>query len=293
MDKNKISFIGAGRVGTSLSYLLKSKGYEVVGITSRNISSAERAATFMGNSISYSNDIFVFVEDSDIVFITTNDDAVTFVAEGMSKNCEIREDQLFLHTSGSLSSSVLKPLKEKGGIIASLHPLQTVANPEEGIKNIMGSIFAIEGDEKALPILKEIVHNLGGIPFHIPEEKKPLYHLAAVIACNYFVTLVDTSLDIFKSINIDEEIGLEGLLRLVHGTMNNMEKLGTKNALTGPIARGDIETVKGHLKAMRNYAPELLLLYKVLGDKTIKIAKEKGTLKTEDAKRLKELFSLI
>ncbi|GAB4439739.1 MAG: Rossmann-like and DUF2520 domain-containing protein [bacterium] len=292
MDDKKISFIGAGRVGTSLSYLLKAKGYNVIGITSRSISSAERAATFMGNSIAYSNDIFVFVEDSDIVFITTNDDAVPYVAEGMSKNCEIRENQIFLHTSGSLSSSVLKPLKERGGIIASLHPLQTVANPEEGIKNIVGSIFAIEGDERAIPVLKEMVKNLEGVPFHIPEEKKPLYHLAAVIACNYFVTLVDTSLEIFKNISIDEEVGLEGLLKLVHGTMNNMERLGTKNALTGPIARGDIETVRGHLKAMKNFAPELTLLYKVLGDRTIKIAKEKGTLKAEDAKRLKELFSL-
>jgi len=292
MTKNRVSFIGAGRVGTSLAFLLKTKGYDVIGITSRSIASAERAATFMGNSISYSNDLYVFIEDSDVVFITTNDDAVAYVAEGISRNCQIKEDQIFIHTSGSLPSLVLKPLKDKGGIIASMHPLQTVANPEEGVKNIIGSIFAIEGDEKAFSVINEMVKKLEGVPFHLTEDKKPLYHLAAVIACNYFVTLLDTSLEIFKLINIDEEIGLEGLLKLVHGTMSNVERLGTKNALTGPIARGDIETVKGHIRAIKAFSPELLLLYKVLGDKTIKVATEKGTLKPEDAKKLKELFNI-
>ncbi len=293
MEQIKISFIGAGKVGTTLAYLLKNKGYNVIGVTSRNIASAERAATFMGNNISYSNDLYVFIDDSDVVFITTNDDAIGNVANSIIKNCQIKAGQIFIHTSGSLSSSVLKPLKDKGGFIASMHPLQTVANPEEGIKNIMGSIFAIEGDETALPVITEIAKKLDGVPFQITEDKKPLYHLAAVIACNYFVTLLNTSLDIFKIINIDEDIGLEGLLKLVHGTINNVERLGTKNALTGPIARGDIETVKGHLKAMKNFAPELLLLYKVLGDRTIEVALEKGTLKSDDAKKLKDLFSIV
>lgn len=292
MTNKRISFIGAGRVGTALSYLLKKRGYEVIGITSRSIASAEKAATFMGNNIAYSNDIFVFVEDSDIVFITTNDDAIIYVAEGISKDCHIREEQIFVHTSGSLPSSILRPLKEKGAKIASLHPLQTVATPEEGVKNIIGSIFAIEGDEVVYPILREMVITLEGKPFVIPEEKKPLYHLAAVIACNYFVTLMDTSLEIFKSINIDDEIGLEGLLKLVHGTINNIERLGTKNALTGPIARGDVDTVKGHIKAIKNFVPELLGLYKVVGERTVKVAQEKGTLKADDARKLKDLFTI-
>lgn len=291
MENYKISFIGAGRVGTSLSYLLKSKGYDVIGITSRSISSAEKAATFMGNNISYSNDLFVFVEDSDIVFITTTDDALPYVSEGLSKSCNIKEGQIFIHTSGSMPSKVLKPLQLKGGLIASLHPLQTIANPKEGIKNIMESIFAIEGDEKAYPVITEIVEKLEGKPYYITEDKKPLYHLAAVISCNYFVTLVDIGLKIFSSINIEQDVALDGLLKLVRGTMNNIERLGTKDALTGPIARGDIDTVKGHIRAMKNYMPELINLYEILGEQTVKLALEKGSLKPEEARILRELFA--
>ncbi len=156
----------------------------------------------------------------------------------------------------------------------------------------MGSIFAVEGDERANPIIEEMVKSLEGTLFFIKEEKKPLYHLAAVIACNYFVTLLDTSLELFKKIDIDEEIGLEGLLRLVHGTISNIERLGVARALTGPVARGDIETLKGHIRAINNFAPELMSLYKAVGERTVKVAEKKGTIKADTAKRIKELFKL-
>lgn len=291
MTKKRISFIGAGKVGTALAYLLSNRGYAVTGITSKNIDSAEKAASFMGGKIPYSNDLYVFVEDSDIVFVTTNDDAVPLVAQGVLENCAVSRGQIFAHASGSLKAAVFAPLENKGALGISIHPLQTIANPTEGVKNITGSLFAVEGNEKAHQTARELVESLDGNAFFIDSEKKTLYHLAAVIASNYLVTLMDKSSTIFKNIEIDENIGLQGLLKLVRGTVNNIERLGTKDALTGPIARGDVETIKDHITAIRKFMPELMNFYKVLGEHTATLALEKGSINKEQAKKIKELLA--
>jgi len=291
MEK-KISFIGAGKVGTSLAYLLKRKGYDVFGIASRTINSAQKAYEFIGD-ITYSNDIYMFIEDSDVVFITTNDDAILTVINGIKENCEIKEGQIFIHTSGSISAEVFKPLEDLGALGISIHPLQTIANPQEGIKNIIGSLFAIDGNEKAFEFAKQVVDDLEGEPFFIESEKKPLYHLSAVIACNYFVTLMNKSVNLFKKVNIDEKIGTEGLIKLVKGTLNNIERLGTEMALTGPISRGDISTVKDHIESMKKYASDTLELYKTLGIYTLEVALKKGSIDKDKAKKIKEILEKI
>lgn len=289
----KLYFIGAGKVGTSLAYILNKKGYKIIGIASRNLKSAEASASFIGENITATNDIYIFIEEADIIFITTNDDAIPFVVKDIAENCDINEGQVFIHTSGSLPSKVFEPLEIKGGIGISIHPLQTVASPAEGIKNIMGSLFAIEGNIKAYDIALELVKALDGQPFFIDSDKKPLYHLAAVVACNYFVTLINTSMKIFENVNIDNEKGLTGILKLVRGTINNIEKIGPKQALTGPIARGDIHTIEGHIQAMKRYMPELLEFYKVLGSMTVEVAIEKGTLSESKGKKIQEILKEI
>lgn len=291
MEK-KISFIGAGKVGTSLAYLLKRKGYDVFGIASRTINSAQKAYEFIGD-ITYSNDIYMFIEDSDVVFITTNDDAILTVINGIKENCEIKEGQIFIHTSGSISAEVFKPLEDLGALGISIHPLQTIANPQEGIKNIIGSLFAIDGNEKAFEFAKQLVNDLEGEAYFIESEKKPLYHLSAVIACNYFVTLMNKSVNLFKKVNIDEKIGTEGLIKLVKGTLNNIERLGTEMALTGPISRGDISTVKDHIESMKKYASDTLELYKTLGIYTLEVALKKGSIDKDKAKKIKEILEKI
>lgn len=291
MEK-KISFIGAGKVGTSLAYLLKRKGYDVFGIASRTINSAQKAYEFIGDII-YSNDIYMFIEDSDVVFITTNDDAILTVINGIKENCEIKDGQIFIHTSGSISAEVFKPLEDLGALGISIHPLQTIANPQEGIKNIIGSLFAIDGNEKAFEFAKQLVNDLEGEAYFIESEKKPLYHLSAVIACNYFVTLMNKSVNLFKKVNIDEKIGTEGLIKLVKGTLNNIERLGTEMALTGPISRGDVSTVKDHIESMRKYASDTLELYKTLGIYTLEVALKKGSIDKDKAKKIKEILEKI
>lgn len=285
-----ISFIGAGRVGAAVAALLRGAGLRVIGITSRNIGSAERAAKLAGGDVAYSDDICVFVEESDIVIITTVDAAIAGVAREIAEQCEVRRNQVFMHMSGSHQADILAPLRDRGSAVVSMHPLQSIATAEEGIVVLKGSLYAIEGDGPAVECARMLVDALEGRPFLLDRDKKALYHLAAVIACNYFVTIVDTAGTIFERIGIERSEGLPGLLKLVRGTLGNIEKLGTAGALTGPIARGDVETVELHMNAIRAAMPELEELYRVLGAATIDLALQKGTIDIERAKELKSVI---
>ena len=131
-----------------------------------------------------------------------------------------------------------------------MHPLQSFANIEEALETLPGSFFAIEGDAEALPVLQELSQELGGKPLLIRASQKPLYHLAASIASNYLVSLIHLSLRFLKEVGLPEEEGLKALLPLIDGTIKNIRQFGPTQALTGPIARGDRDVVKGHIQAI-------------------------------------------
>ena len=117
-----------------------------------------------------------------------------------------------------------------------------------------------------------------------------LYHASAVVASNYLVTLLDLSLSLIKLAGMTGEDALRGLKPLIEGTISNVEKMGVQNALTGPIARGDILTIEKHLSEIESKAPRLLSLYRTLGLYTVEIAKEKGSISEAVLKRLEDLF---
>jgi predicted short-subunit dehydrogenase-like oxidoreductase (DUF2520 family) len=124
----------------------------------------------------------------------------------------------------------------------------------------------------------------------IPTEGKTLYHAAAVMACNYLVALEDAALELAEAAGIARDEALEALLPLVKGTLSNLEKVGIPDCLTGPIARGDAETVRQHLRAIGERLPGLLALYKLLGRRTLEVALARGALGAEAAGALRELL---
>ena len=120
------------------------------------------------------------------------------------------------------------------------------------------------------------MRRIQGIPISIKSEHKPLYHAAAVIACNYSITLYDIAMSIYRRIGLDEETARKLLVPLLTGTISNFEKLGTPKALTGPIERGDTSTIIEHMYALQKNMPELTEIYKLLGKRTLKVAQDKG-----------------
>ncbi|UCG54942.1 MAG: DUF2520 domain-containing protein, partial [Dehalococcoidia bacterium] len=158
-------------------------------------------------------------------------------------------------------------------------------------EKLTGITYAIEAGKPLLTILSEIAIALDGCWIELKAEDKVLYHIAAVFTCNYLVTLLKTAIDLWQRFGISPQQATQALLPLLQGTINNIESTGIPQCLTGPIARGDSGTIKKHLNALHEAAPELSVIYRELGLKTIPIALEKGKIDKEQADELQVVLN--
>ncbi len=283
----KTGFIGAGTTGNALAVRLSQKGWPVVGVYSRTLSSAQKLARRVSNCQVY-HTAQELADVGEVVFITTPDDVIAQVCS------EIRwhEGQSVLHCSGAHSVDILEPAKKFGAAVGSFHPLQTFADVDQAIANLPGSTFALEAEEPLLSTLKELAQLLNGDWVKLGAGDKVLYHAAAVFACNYLVTLVKLALDLWKAFGVSSREATRALLPLLRGTLNNIDNIGLPNCLTGPVARGDSGTIERHLKALDAKNPSLLTAYKELGLQTIPIALAKGKVNEQKAEEMRILLSL-
>ncbi|MEK7279460.1 MAG: DUF2520 domain-containing protein [Nitrospirota bacterium] len=289
MNRPSISIIGAGVLGASLGHLLMRKGYRIAGVSAHSMRSARGGAKFIGGGTPYILNLGA-ASGAEVIFITTPDDAIKMVCDELAKGGAIRDGTFVFHMSGALPSNILASARRKGASIGSIHPLQSLATRREAVSNLPGSYYNIEGDKKAVAISKRIVRDLGGKEMVIPTKGKVLYHSGAVLASNYLITIFSAGIELLRVAGIPRSKALPGLLSLVKGTVKNIENVGIPMALTGPIQRGDISIIEGHINEIRKFAPGLLSLYCQLGKETVKIALEKGGISEKEGERLTSLF---
>ncbi|MDD5127876.1 MAG: DUF2520 domain-containing protein [Dehalococcoidales bacterium] len=281
----KLGFIGAGKVGTALAVLLGGKGYPVVAVADTSAPAAESfAGQVKGCCVQKDNQ--GVADAADFIFITTPDDVIAAVAAQVKWHAV----QSVIHCSGAASTDILEPARRAGAHVGSLHPLQTIADTKQGIANIPGSTFGIEAAEPLLTTLKEMTAALGGTPIELKAGDKVAYHAAAVMACNYLVTLVKMAADLWQTFYVSREAAVKALSPLIRGTVNNIESVGIPQCLTGPIARGDTGTIKNHLEILERMAPQLVATYKDLGRQTVPISVAKGKISGEQAKSLESIL---
>ena len=223
---------------------------------------------------------------SELVFITTPDDAISPVTAGVNWH----GGQSVVHCSGADSLDILDPATKAGARPGGLHPLQTFASVAYAIENIPGSTFALEAEEPLLSTLKEMSLALDGRWIELKPGDKVLYHTAAVFACNYVITLVKLATDLWQNFGIPAPEATQALLPLLRGTINNLSNVGLPQCLTGPVARGDVGTINKHLATLKTSAPALLPAYQELGRQTIPIALAKGRINEQRARELRELL---
>ena len=283
----RIGFIGAGTVGTALAVRLWSKGYPVVAVASRTLASAERLSQRVGDCSHYNNPQVV-ADIAELIFVTTPDDAIASVVAQVSWH----PGQSVTHCSGAASLDILEPARRAGAQVGAFHPLQTFASVAQAIENLPGSTFALEAEEPLLGTLKELAVALEGKWIELKPGDKVLYHAAAVFSCNYLVTLVKLATDLWQTFGVSPREATQALLPLLRGTVNNLEQVGLPHCLTGPVARGDLGTIKKHLETIREKIPALLPAYQELGLQTVPISLAKGKIDKKRAEELTRLFSI-
>lgn len=291
MNKKTVAIIGAGRVGGSVGCLLSRAGYTLTAVAARSLASAEKARTFIGSG-DPTLDAREAASKAAIVFITTPDDVIKQVCDAIASRGGLRKGAVVVHMSGAHSLDLLDSARAAGAYRAVIHPLQSVPSMEQGVVNIPDSYFRVEADTEAAEEAHALVTALGGKELSMPgwmpgRGSTSLYHAGAVSVSNYLVALVDFGLKFYEALGADRREALCAIMPLIEGTIKNIKSLGVPEALTGPIARGDAETVRAHLEAMQDSVPELLPLYKALARHTITVAEARGLKREKAAEMLK------
>jgi predicted short-subunit dehydrogenase-like oxidoreductase (DUF2520 family) len=283
-----VALIGTGRLGTSLGIALADKGYQVTALADRSKDACRESLSFIGQGE-------VFTDNNEaasqgrLVFLTVPDDAIAQAAAELASSSQDWSQKYVFHCSGLLSSQVLDPLREKGAQTASLHPMQTFADKNNETSIFKGIYFGIEGTPQASAQAQKIVQALGGCSLNLKPEEKPLYHAACSMASNSLAALLDAAISLLNTLVDNDKKAAEMLFPLIQGTLQNVKEFDTTKALTGPIKRGDVTTLKKHLEVLRAY-PEQREIYLHLAKAALEIAGREGGLSPQ---KLKEIQALL
>ena len=287
--KPSIAIVGCGRVGTAIGKFLAEAGYNIAGLASKSLASAKRLADIVKTN-NVSEIPWKITKKADIVFLTTPDNAIADTCNSISIHSGFHKNAVVFHCSGALPSTILSSAKKCNTFIGSMHPLQSFASITPSENPFKKIIISVEGEKQAINEAEKIAVDLEAECLTIKTETKILYHASAVVASNYLVTILDLSLRLINEAGITGENAFKALKPLIQGTLSNIEKGGIVNGLTGPVARGDIETLKKHLEEIGSKTPDLLSLYKTLGLHTIDIAMAGNSLSKSSAEKLKKIF---
>lgn len=276
--------MGAGRLGTVLGLALHRAGYPVVGCASRARESAERLAARIPDCVAATP--AELASRAEVIFLTVPDDAITIV------DAEVpwTGSHLAVHCSGARPAAALQAAARAGARVAGFHPLQSFAGPEIGLRNLSGSTFGIEADDSTWPFLARIAVDLGAVPLRISQEQRARYHAASALVSNGTVGLVAVAAHLWEALGVERPEAVRAFLPLLEGTLRNIRALGIPNALTGPIVRGDVGTVRSHVEALSE-VPEDLQVYRALAGRLIDLARERGTISVEQAADLRAILA--
>lgn len=257
-QKYEIAIIGAGTLASALARALHSKEYRVSEIVSRSNPQSLRRARILANRIQSSATTIQAAEMSaDIVWICVPDDAIAALAEQMTDERDWR-GKIVVHSSGALSSDTLELLRRKGAEVASAHPLMTFVSSSQ--PKLKGVPFALEGTAKALTAVETIISDFEAHAFRIARTEKAAYHAFGFFSSPGIVALIAAAIDVGKLAGLEGKRVRALMEPIVRQTIDNCFRTSPQQAFSGPVRRGDVETIRKHLKVLDEH-PDLLDLY--------------------------------
>ncbi len=276
-----VGVISAGRVGSVLGAALARAGHHLIGVSAVSQASLRRAEELLP-------DVPVLAPPevalaADLLLLAVPDDELAGLVRGLAATGSLRAGQIVVHTSGAHGVAALAPAAAVGGLCVALHPVMTFAGRSEDLQRMTAAsvgVTAADGDEIAWSVGEALVVEMDADPVRIPEHVRPLYHAALAHGANHLVTLVAECADLLRSAGV---AGGERLLGpLLSAALDNALRHGDR-ALTGPVSRGDVGTIRKHLAVLAGEAPEVLPSYRVLARRTADRAEAAGLLRPEAA----------
>lgn len=244
-----VGVISAGRVGAVLGAALRGAGHAVVGVHASSEASRERAATLLPDVPVL--DVQSIVERSELVLLAVPDDQLPGLVSGLAATGAWQPGQLVVHTAGRYGTDVLEPVRAAGGIGLAVHPAMTFTGLSLDLQRLADCSFGVTAAAPVLPIAQALVVEMGAEPVVVAEADRPLYHAALAHGSNHVMTVLGESMQLLGEIGVEHPDRVLG--PLVRATVDNALASG-ENALTGPVARGDVTTVAAHVAALRELA---------------------------------------
>lgn len=283
-----ISIIGTGALGSTLARALDRQGYDLKSLFNRTETKANELGEQLGVKITGS---FPASEQElgRLLFLAVPDDAIGEVVRQLSEKIRDFSGRTVAHCSGNSTSQLLDSLKETGAETAAFHPIQTFTGDSKP-EVFDGICISLEGTESAVRDLRELAGTLGADSLPVTQQAKPYLHAGAVMASNYLVTLLDAAGRIAEMGGVEAGVARRALMPLVLTALENASRSEPPDALSGPVARGDVNTVKKHLELLEHNSG-LLSLYKQLGLRTVELARTKASPDKQEAlNTLKKMF---
>ncbi len=290
MNKFRLNIIGCGHLGRSLARLWSThQCFEIGGVLNRSIESSIQAIDFIEAGVAISN--LDEMPPGKVYLIATPDNEIINTCQSLLDSALLKPGDVLFHCSGALSSEALNQAREYDVFICSMHPVKSFADPSNAVENFMGTYCSVEGDPQALDIIEAAMQCIGGRVFRVQAESKIYYHAASVMVCNYLTALMEVGIQTYQNSGLDREQAMDVMQPMVRETLNNIFHLGTADALTGPIARGDDMVVENQLLAISQWNPEYASLYARLGEVALQLSEQKGNASREALALIREYLA--
>jgi predicted short-subunit dehydrogenase-like oxidoreductase (DUF2520 family) len=281
-----VGVVSAGRVGSVLGSALAGAGHLVVGVSAVSRESLRRAADLLPEVPVLPPD--EVARRSDLVLLAVPDDVLPGLVSGLAATGAFRAGQIVVHTCGAQGVEVLAPAAELGVLPLALHPVMTFTGRSEDVARMAAACVGVTvADEPGWSVGEALVLEMGAEPVRVPPQSRPLYHAALAHGANHLVTLVRDAVDALERAGVTPAERVLG--PLLEAALDNSLRHGDR-ALTGPVARGDVDTVRAHLRVLARSAPELAESYRVQAVRTARRAERAGLLGAEAAAEVRAVL---
>lgn len=278
-----IGIIGPGRAGVGLALAFVQAGYT----TRLHGRKKKKVPPPLALTVGDGETPPPWLAETDVVILAVRDDAIRPLAESLAKRRAITERHVILHLSGVQGQEALGPLVTSRAALGSMHPLQTIVEPERAPTRLKGSWAAVEGMPRAVEAGERLAQDIGMRPFRLPTKAKAIYHAGAVFASNYLVVVEAVAQRLLRHAGLSDADAWAALRPLVEGTLENLSRHEPREALTGPVIRGDTATIARHLESL---AIDDAKLYRALGRAALELAQKQG-MEKETAERVADALA--